>query len=65
MTVIVSVIQIMTVILSNNLLVILCCIYNKKRCHTFTGGQRKLQYKIQIQLNEIFFYANRMLYTIP
>ena len=26
----------------------------KKRCHTFTGGQRKLQYKIQIQLNEIF-----------
>ena len=30
-----------------------------------SGGQRKLQYKIQIQLNEIFFYANRMLYTIP
>ncbi len=27
MTVIVSVIQLMTVILSNNLLVILCCIY--------------------------------------
>ena len=27
----------------------------KKRCRTFTGGQRKLQYKIQIQLNEIYF----------
>jgi len=37
----------------------------KNPCHPFTGGQRKLQYKIQIQLNEIFFYANRMLYTIP
>lgn len=36
----------------------------KKRCHTFTGGQRKLQYKIQIQLNEILFKLNTF-YTIP
>ena len=35
----------------------------KKTLPTFTGRQRKLQYKIQIQLNEIYYAIQ--FYTMP